>query len=1039
MKILPLMRGSRATDSPSALKLAGLLTGSVQRTAACALLTLVLPLALTAQTVNFSREILPLLSDKCFSCHGADPSTRMAGLRLDTREEATKPRRGKAAVMPGKPEDSLIMARIAPANPNSIMPPERSHKAPLTAEQVATFRRWIEQGAAWGKHWSFEKPERGAGASIDEFISQRLTREGLRMSPAASRETLIRRVSFDLTGLPPTPEAVAAFVADQSPDAWKKVVASLLASEHFGERMAMWWLDAAHYADTDGFQADSNRTNWPWRDWVVNAFNKNQRFDQFTIEQFAGDLLPNATPEQKLATGFFRSHMTNGEGGRDPEESRIDYVMDRVNTTGTVWLGLTTGCAQCHTHKFDPITHNEYYSLSGFFNSIDEDGHAGPGKSKPYLKYSSPYAARAIAEAKQLVDSRKPAEAAARSSAEKPFALWLAAQTKEVQRGFRAWRNLRVTGLESAEGTKLTQQSDGAIQAGGPNPVQDDYRISATLPLRAVTGLKLEVLPYEGHLSRGKSGEFLLTDVKLQVRKKGNSQLRDITFRKATADFNADTKKHGGYGNITDTLDDDPRNGWTTIGSAQSAVHTGVYALAEPLTLAPDEEILFEMRHRSTTGDANIARFQLYVTDQPGPAVESVDTAPLEQLAWLKAGEVTPEPLRQKLFEQFLTTWQPYLAAKEMLDRATRQYDEVKAADAVNVMVLAERPAPRETNVLLRGVWDKKGEKVEPGIIAAIAPWPAAGYPEDKRDRLGLAHWIVSRQNPLTARVIVNDLWQIMFGAGLVRTPEDFGLQGEHPTHPELLDWLAVEFMESGWDVKHMLTLMAESQAYRQRSEVSPELQARDPQNLLLAHGPRYRLASWMLRDAALQYAGVLNPAIGGPPVKPYQPEGVWEELFMGRFKYEASEGPAQYRRSLYAFWRRSIAPTFLFDTAQRRACEVRISRTNTPLQALTLMNDATYLEASRTLAEQALSLPAPQRAAAVFQRVLGRKPDSKEATVLQREYDRVLQYYRKSSADAGLLVKVGQSSSKASSPELAAWMVISGMILNLDEAMTHE
>jgi hypothetical protein len=994
-----------------------------------------LPLA-AAETVNFSRQILPLLSDKCFSCHGADPSTRMAGLRLDTREEATKPRHGKAAVMPGKPEESLILARIAPANPASLMPPERSHKAPLTAEQVEIFHRWIEQGAAWGKHWSFEQPTRGPLSSIDAYIEERLNREGLKLSPEASRETLIRRISFDLTGLPPTPAQVATFLADRSPEAWPKLVLSLLASEDFGERMAMWWLDAAHYADTDGFQADSNRTNWPWRDWVVNAFNRNQPFDRFTVEQFAGDLLPNATPEQKLATGFFRSHMTNGEGGRDPEESRVDYVLDRVNTTGTVWLGLTAGCAQCHTHKFDPITHNDYYSLSGFFNSIDEDGHAGPGKSKPYLKYSSPHAERAIAEAKALVDSRKPAEAAARLEAEKPFGPWLAQQQKKVRSGFTAWRILRATALETAEGTKLSQAPDGTIEAGGPNPIQDDYRIIAPVASLAVTGIKLEVLPggsnSEGRLSRGKSGEFLLTDVKLQVRKRGSSQLRDVAFRTAIADFEADTKTHDGYGKISDTLDDDPRNGWTTVGADPTQPHIGIYALAEPLVLAADEELIFEMRHRSTVGDANIGRFRISMTDQPGPAVESLEPAPLEQLS--QVGEALPETLRKRLFEQFLTGYAPYLAAKELLDRANRQYDEVKTANSVSVMVLADRPKPRETNVLIRGVWDKKGDKVEPGIIPAIAPWPAAEYPDDKRDRLGLAHWIVSRQNPLTARVIVNDLWQILFGEGLVRTPEDFGLQGERPTHPELLDWLAVEFIESGWDVKHMLTLMAESKAYRQRSDVSPELLSRDPQNRLLARGPRYRLPSWMLRDAALQYAGLLNRELGGPPVKPYQPDGVWEELFMGRFKYEASEGPAQYRRTLYAFWRRSIAPTFLFDTAQRRACEVKVSRTNTPLQALTLMNDETYLEASRVLAEGNPGSPA-----AVFERVLGRKPDAPESAVLQREYGRLLKHYKEMPDDAGLLVKVGQSRAKAPSPELAAMMVVSSMILNLDEAITHE
>jgi hypothetical protein len=836
-----------------------------------------------------------------------------------------------------------------------------------------------------------------------------------------------------------------SFLHDASPDAYARLVARLLASPHFGERMAMWWLDAARYADTDGFQADADRNNWPWRDWVVGAFNGNLPFDRFTIEQFAGDLLPNATPEQILATCFHRNHMTNGEGGRDPEESRVDYVIDRVNTVGTTWLGLTLGCTQCHSHKFDPISHTDYYSLTAFFNSIDEDGKAGTA-AKPYLAYQSPLTARAIADAEKVVAERTPGEAQAKQEAAAPFVAWLAARHAEVRGGFSAWHVLTATALESTEGTLLAQEADGAVQASGPNPNQDDYRLIAAVNLPRVTGLKLEVLRHPSHsgggLSRGKSGEFILTDIKVQVRRRGSSQVRDVAVSSAVADVSKAQKDARSYGDIKGVLDDDPRNGWTTQGSPPTASYFAVFALAEPVVLDADEELMFELRHRSTGGDANIGRFRLSASDQPGEAVRSLQPAPLEELARAQAVEPSDiaTELRARLFAQFLEDHAPYRGPRSDLDRAQRQLAEVKrAAGRLNVMVLAERAAPRETFVLERGVWDKHGARVTPDVPAAIAPWPD-GAP---RNRLGLARWIVSPENPLTARVVVNHFWQMLFGAGLVRTPEDFGLQGERPVYPEILDWLAVEFMASGWDVKHLLTVIVTSATYRQESATVAAALERDPLNRFLARGARFRLPSWMLRDAALRAAGLLNPTLGGPPVRPYQPEGVWEEMFMGRFRYEPSEGPAQYRRTLYAFWRRAVAPTFLFDSAQRRVCEVGATRTNTPLQALTLLNDQTYLEASRALATQAwhaANEPAA-RLRLIFRRVLSREPEARELAVLEREVTRALAHYRAHPTDAAAFLRIGQHPPDASVPvpELAAYTLAASLTLNLDEALTHE
>lgn len=978
--------------------------------------------------VQFSRDVLPVLSDNCFSCHGQDESHRKADLRLDTREGAL------AVIKPGNAGASEFIARIVTQDADEIMPPPKSHKAALKPGQVALLKRWIDEGAHWGRHWAFEKPVKQPvqGHPVDFWVRARLAQEGLELSPKAAPHTLLRRLSFDITGLPP--DAASLAVAGKGLDV-ALLAKKFLASPHYGERMAMWWLDVARYSDTDGFQADATRTNWPWRDYVVDSFNSGKPFDQFTLEQFAGDLLPGATPEQKLATCFHRNHMTNGEGGRDKEESRIDYVIDRVNTMGTAWLGLTLGCTQCHSHKFDPVSHSEYYSLNAFFNSIDEDGAAGT-KAGPYLGYQSPYARRAVEESEALVARRKPLEARAKEAAEKPFATWLAQKQMEVQNGFEAWQTLSGK-VESQEGSKLSQRADGVVTAGGPNPRQDDYRLIARPALSRITGLKLEVLPVEGVLARGKSGEFILTDIKVQVRRQGSTQIRDVAVAAAVADYEPGELKAREYGAVAGTLDDDPRNGWTTRGAPKGQSHFAIYALAQPLVLGEDEELIFELRQRSTDGDANISSFRVKATDQAGPAVRELAMAPLEQLASTK--ELT-EPLRQRLFAQFLEDYEPYQGAKAALKRAEDQLKEVNAAaKTLNVMVLAERKVPRDTHVLVRGVWDKKGEKVAPGVPVAIAPWPD-GAP---RDRAGLARWITSRDNPLTARVLVNHVWQMLFGAGLVRTPDDFGLQGQRPTHPELLDWLAVDLMDHGWDIKRLIHLIVTSETYQQTSVASPRLLALDPENRLLARGPRFRLPSWMLRDAVLASAGLLNPALGGPPVRPHQPEGVWEEIFMGRFTYEPSQGAAQHRRTLYAFWRRSIAPTFLFDSAQRRVCEVGMTRTNTPLQALTLLNDTTHMQAAQVLATHMLHHPGDttSRLQILARRVLSREWSSQEVAVLERELSRALQHYEAHPQDAVKYLESGKLEPVPAStaPGLAAHTLVASLALNLDEAITHE
>ena len=1023
-----------------------------------------------ANEVDFRRDILPLLSDRCFLCHGPDETRREAGLRLDQREAATAERNGSAAVVPGDPQRSELLSRVTHADLALRMPPVDSQRQPLTAQEVKKLRDWIAQGAPWDQHWAFVPPTRpslpdSASHPIDAFILKKLREKGWQLAPEAPRHTLIRRLSYDLIGLPPTAEEVAALVADPSPAAYEAAVDRLLKSPHYGERMAMWWLDAARYADTDGYQGDATRTNWPWRDWVISAFNRNLRFDQFTLEQFAGDLLPDASSDQILATCFHRNHMTNGEGGRDPEESRVDYVIDRVNTVGTVWLGLTLGCAQCHAHKFDPISQQDYYRFFAFFNSIDEDGRAGSA-AKPYHPVRSPHAERALIEAQQLVTVRQQREASVRAEAEQAFLPWLQQQMERVQQPFSAWHRLTACQLRAVEGTILTQEADGTIQASGPHPRQDDYVVVASLnnllpaasftakadisaspgahPER-ITGLQLEVFPHPSHtdgkLSRGASGEFILTDIKVQVRERGRSQVRDIELVSAIADV--ETKAEGrNYGRVQDTLDDDPRNGWTTETHPATEPHRALFALAEPLVLSAREELVIVLLQRSTRGDANLGRFRLSITDQPGPALRSLTPMPLEQLAASGAkqpDQISPE-LRQLLLTQFLAEHAAYQTALRDLQLAQQQVaDCQRAAGELNVMVLKERAETRKTCLLKRGVWDQKGEELTAGLPAAILARPAA----NSRSRSDLARWLMDPQNPLTARVTVNHLWQLCFGAGLVRSPEDFGLQGDLPTHPELLDWLAVELVASGWDLQHLLRLIVTSQTYRQSSVVRPEMLQLDPENRLWARGARYRLPSWMVRDGALRVSGMLNPALGGPPIMPYQPDGVWEEMFMGRFRYQPTPGPAQYRRSLYTFWRRAAAPTFLFDSAQRRVCEVRPRLTNTPLHALTLLNDLTMLESARGLARHALrqDATAAERLAAIFHRVVAREPSHDELSVLRRELERALAHYQTDSQDAIRLLQFGQPEARPTDQpaELAAYLVTASLILNLDEAITHE
>lgn len=998
---------------------------------------------------SFQREVLPLLSDRCFHCHGPDEANREADLRLDLEDQAKLDRGGYAAIVAGDAGASEAFQRVISDDEDLAMPPAYSHREPLSEEEVDILRRWIEAGAEWGKHWAFEKPTRpevpaAASSPIDAFVRARLKQSGLESSKRAEPHTLARRVAFDLTGLPPTLEQVQSLSTGKLPQAYEQLVDDLLESPQYGERMAMWWLDSARYSDTDGFQQDETRNNWPWRDWVIDSFNRNMPFDQFTIEQFAGDLLPDATQQQKLATCFHRNHQTNGEGGRDPEESRVDYVIDRVNTTGTVWLGLTLGCCQCHTHKFDPISQKEYYQFSAFFNSIAESGLAGKNAG-PYLDYKSPNVKGLLEKAEKLAADRKANLRAQAEMAEPVFEDWLVEQLSNSHPGHKSWEAVEAKALRSAGGTTLEQLEDGSIVASGKNPAREYYTIVGAVPQQSVTALRLEVLPdpsnTEGRLSRSESGTFVLTGFKVQIRQEGQAQVRDVEIEKAVADLEqaADDEK---YGRVAGILHDDPRNGWTVSTEASSKPHQAILFLKDPIDLGKDQQLVFNLAHGSSYKGANIGRFRLSVTGDPAVVLKPATPTPLEKLAAADASSPSalPQGLVDELREHFLAIYEPYAEAKELSDLATEQATKLKTfADEVKVMVMEDREKPRDTFVLERGVWDQHGDQVDPGVIQAVLPWPQ----EETKNRLDLAKWIVSPDNPLTARVVVNQLWQICFGEGLVRTPEDFGLQGERPTHPELLDWLAVELIDSRWDVKHVLRLIVTSDTYQQSSDFTPKLLQLDPRNKLLARGARFRLPSWMIRDAALAHAQLLDDSIGGPPVMPYQPDGVWDALFKGKYTYDTSQGPLQFRRTVYAFWRRSSAPTYLFDIAPRRICEVGVRRTNTPLHALTLMNDEGQLEAARALAQELISgSPDDQeRISSLFYRVLSRQATKEEIDVLSAELGAWLTTYKAAPERADEFLRFGQPELyvEENRAETAAYTVLANLVMNLDEAITHE
>lgn len=1008
------------------------------------LLSPALTLTQAAEKIVFNRDIRPILSDKCFHCHGPDEKERKAGLRLDIREAALKPSEsGAVALVPGTPKQSELIARCLTTNEDDLMPPSKLGK-PLTQREKDLLQQWVAEGAEYQGHWAFIAPVRPTVPAqtkeqnpVDSFITTRLAKEGLKPSPEADRATLIRRASLDLTGLPPTPAEVDAFEQDTAPNAYEKVVDRLLASQHYGERMALQWLDFARYADSHGFQTDSSRSMWPWRDWVINAFNTNKPFDQFTVEQLAGDLIPGATTEQKVATGFNRNHRINGEGGIIAEEWRIENVIDRVETTGFTWMALSLNCCRCHDHKYDPISQKEFYQLYSFFNNTNEKGtitgtnNRAGGNEDPVVTVTDAATEARLAGMQKEIDAARQQAAAARKELPKLVAAWEPQALKNLAETKSTWAPLEPTQVVSKlndKGARLTRQGDGSYLASGPNPAKDIYIFDAPMPRAGVTALLLECLPDASlpnqSLGRNGNGNFVLTDFDVYIQSPGGKPEKQTVARVAAS------YSQKGY-EIEKVIKRDGGKGWAIDGPTRREATRAM--------------LLLRLRHEALSNH-NIGRFRISAT---GTAAETVkldgDTqlAAVKSLLEIPADKRTPQQ-KAEIEKFFLANVDsPAKRANDLVTTKQKALDDAKMK-LPNVMVMEEMPQPRDAFILNRGEYDKPTVKVSMGLPAALPPMPK-GAP---LNRLGLAKWIVDPANPLTSRVWVNRAWEKFFGYGLCKTTENLGSQAEYPVHPELLDWLATEFIRVGWDMKAIQKLMIMSQAYRQQSKVTPELIAKDPDNRLLARGPRFRLAGELVRDQALALSGLLVPKVGGDSVRPYMPEGVWDETSKyGNLRgYKNDTGDGLYRRTMYTIWKRTAAPPtmLLFDSPSRELCTVKRSRTNTPLQALALLNEVTFVEAARALAQRILKEGGAKpetRVQYAYRLVTSRQPDAETQRILLTGLNQRLTQYRADTEAATKLINTGASKPDASlnPSELAAYTMTASILLNLDRTITRD
>lgn len=946
------------------------------------------PFATHAEPISFNNDIRPILSENCFQCHGPDEDEREAGLRLDREDGSRADLGGYAAVVPGKPGASEIISRITTENRDDLMPPPKSKKK-LSAAEKALIRRWVEEGGAYEKHWAFEpvarteppgvKDESWPRNAIDHFILQRLEANGIRPAPEADRNTLIRRLYLDLTGLLPSPEEVDAFVDDSRAGAYERLVDRLLSSPHHGERWGRHWLDQARYADSNGYTIDPMRIMWPYRDWVINAVNEDMPFDRFTIEQIAGDLLPEPGKEQLIATGFHRNTLINNEGGTDGEQFRNESVVDRVNTTAAVWLGLTLGCAQCHAHKFDPLSQEEYYRLFAFFNSTEDVNNTGP----QILVKAAPRQDR-IEEIDRLVKEHKAAakEKQSESPADK--------EPREIR-----WQVLDPVKFNASSGAVFEELEDRSLLVSGTREREDVYEIGYRIPTQKIAALRLEALPDDslprGGPGRADNGNFILTEVELS----GESG-KPLSWLKAAA---ADYSQPGH--DVSRAVDGDPKTGWAINTNQKGNVkRSAVFTLAETFDTGENGTLELRLVFWQQSRPYTLGRFRVAVTDDVSPSAE---------------------PDREETIKDLL-------AEKRKLE-----------AQAVHSMIMRQLKEPRPTHVLLRGDFLRKGDPVQPGTPAILHPLETSAK---EATRLDLAKWLVDRENSLTPRVTVNRVWQKYFGTGLVATENDFGTQGTPPTHPELLDWLAREFVSCGWSMKELHRLIVSSATYRQSSAARPDLEKVDPLNRLLARQVRLRVEAEIVRDLALSASGRLVPKIGGPPVFPPQPDGVYA-FTQTKKEWNTSEGEDRYRRTMYTFFYRSAPHPMLttFDTPRFNATCTQRLRSNTPLQSLMVANDAGLFELAQGLAMRLLEEDHPDaksRLARAFRLCLCREPAPAESEQLLAYLEEQARQFERDNV-AATAIAPPENSSMPGLPQAAAWTATARVLFNLDEFITRE
>ncbi len=992
------------------------------------------PLYSAQRTIEFNRDVRPILSDKCYSCHGTDAANKKIPLRLDSEAAAKADLGGRHAIVDGDPASSQLILRITSENKSTRMPPVYSGMK-LTEAEIATLRDWVAQGAKWQKHWAFIPPVRPALPAlknsawprnpIDAFVAARLDREGLAPAPEAGPETLLRRVTLDLTGLPPTVADLDAFLNDKSPAAYEKAVDRLLASPRYGERMAERWLDAARYADTNGYQFDAERVMWRWRDWVIDAFNRNQPFDRFALEQIAGDMLPNASVDQKIATGFNRNHRANAEDGIIPEEYAVEYVVDRVETTSTVFMGVTLGCARCHNHKYDPFTQKEFYQVFAYFNNVPELGRAMKyGNSPPLVPAPTREQQAALAELDRKIEDQE-----SLLPKQTPKFEAAAADGKPVY-----WFPTAGLAASFPPGTK----NGGDV---AKFDIEDRFTISAWIysddPPNGAVATKMVDDPkgrgYGVYVKNGKV-QFHLTNIWADdaIRIETEQSVPSKRWSHVLVTYSGSRMAEG----IHVYIDGKPATNKVELDSLFRTLGNGAKLRPEPFRIGAGggPERIF----RGSIGDVRV--YERVLDPQEiaalalGESIDAIATKPEAQRTEIENLELRRYYLADAAPAGVRDAWKRLTELRLEKDKLERSFP--------TVMVMAERPVRRDTFLLQRGAYDKPGDKVQPGVPAILPPLPE-GAPDN---RLGFAKWLIDPGNPLMARVTMNRFWQMYFGTGLVKTTEDFGTQGEWPSHPELLDWLATEFVRSGWDVKAMQKLIVTSATYRQSSKAPADLQQRDPENRLLARGPRFRLPAEMVRDQALFVSGLLAEKLGGPSVKPYQPAGLWKEMMVQNLDYVMSTGDDLHRRSLYTFWKRTIAPPMManFDSALRESCTVRENRTNTPLQALNLMNDVSFLEAARFIGQRMLKEggAAPDgRLRYGFRLVTGRNPTETEERILRQSLQYHLDYFsdKKDELTAFLNQGSAPADSSLNQRELAAYASVGSLLLNLDETVTKQ